>query len=485
MPTTSESDGAEAGSVYSPSDDEDEDDGDCSPASGAAAPRRRGPSIPEAAGRSRLKLCTLPADSKTYGKFLRSLPAAVKEADPGAHKRAADFVAQAVACAVSVATGQPPQQPSGRDVDARIGELFSTVVLDRLTAHFDGSGCTGHTVERYLAALESTGIIEFLVAERLASPDAAKTVAKLKRLYCKRGVLEAKQRREPLRRLEAGFAPDHKVLGQYVLARMTGPGGIVAAMLEHLAAAPDAPLTAAQFLQTSAAFYAVLGLACPAMRPGVWGALTVTQLLADLAYDLAEIKAGIVDKGDYTAAELAGLATVVFGYEGNKTARIYGVSSIAVSAELAALMRLFVRFRAKALRDSFGVEAPTDYVFVNSAGGALTNLATHTRAFTEAASEFTNPATGAPFPKMNVPPNGFRAVQTTAEARASAAIPDSARAALVAATQNHTKAVAMSPAYTLIHPRERALRDAAALERAGVDYLRGYLTPDQIAQFSA
>jgi hypothetical protein len=45
---------------------------------------------------------------------------------------------------------------------------------------------------------------------------------------------------------------------------------------------------AAQFLQTSAAFYAVLGLACPAMRPGVWGALTVTQLLADLAYDLAK-----------------------------------------------------------------------------------------------------------------------------------------------------------------------------------------------------
>jgi hypothetical protein len=29
------------------------------------------------------------------------------------------------------------------------------------------------------------------------------------------------------------------------------------------------------------------------------------------------------------------------------------------------------------------------------------------------------------------------------------------------------------------------VRDAAALERAGVDYLRGYLTPDQIAQFSA
>ncbi len=81
---------------------------------------------------------------------------------------------------------------------------------------------------------------------------------------------------------------------------------------------------------------------------------------------------------------------------------------------------------------------------------------------------------------MNVPPKGFREVQTTAEARASAAIPDSARAALVAATQNHTKAVAMSSAYTLIHPRERALRDAAALERAGVDYLRGYLTPDPL-----
>jgi hypothetical protein len=76
---------------------------------------------------------------------------------------------------------------------------------------------------------------------------------------------------------------------------------------------------------------------------------------------------------------------VVFGHEGNKTARIYGVSSIAVSAELAALMRLFVRFRAKALRDSFGVEAPTDFVFVNSAGGALTNLAA------EAASEFRLP----------------------------------------------------------------------------------------------
>jgi hypothetical protein len=395
--------------------------------------------------------------------------------------KAMRLIAHGVALATADETGEPLRAPTAEDVDRKIAKVFDTKGLDRLTACFAESGCADGTLERYLASLETSGVLAFLVAEKRVRPEAPQAVAALKKIYCKRGVMTNKKRCDPMARLEEGFAPDQAELAAYVLVRMTGPDGLVALMEAYLEA-DAARIVASQFLETVAAVYATVAMSCPAMRPGVWTAMTVKDLMDNLAFDVAPIVARIVAKGTFAEAELAGLSTIVFAFEGDKTARIYGASSIAVTAELKALLVLFVRFRAKALRDSFGVAEQPDLLFVNSAGGRLTNLSTCTRSFTAASVNHINPRTGKPFPKMNMPPNGFRAVQTTAEALAPPA--DTDRAALLAATQKHTLPVARSAAYTLVDPRERALCDRAALERAKVAFLAGFMTPEQIAKFS-
>jgi hypothetical protein len=473
-----------ASSIYIPEDSDESADSDDAEDDSAAAAQppaapRRGPRIPEGARRGRVGFFSVPSGCKLVADFMRTVPALVHDDLQEEINKAMSLLAQGVAFVVAARSSAAPRAPTAAEVDRHAGDALATETLNRITEHFKQSGCAEGTAERYFSALETSGVLHFLQEQRRVGPEAAQAVAALKKAYCKRGVLTNKHRCNPSDRLEDGFAPDKEQLEAYVLLRMTGPEGMVACMTALAAAPPSAApaaatLTRVQFQQTNAAVFAVIALASPAMRSGVWMAMTVTRLLENLDFDLTAIRAGIVARSDFTAAELDGLSTIVFGLEGDKTARIYGVASIAVTAELAALLRLFVRFRACALRDCFGVDAPSDLLFVNSAGGPLTNLSVHTRTFTEAAAGYTNPATGAPFPTMNMPPNGFRAVQTTAEARASTAVPDSARAALVAATQNHTKAVAASAAYTLIDPRERALRDYAALRRAGVHYMSGY-----------
>jgi hypothetical protein len=486
-----------ASSIYIPEDSDEESsaasaDGDAAAASGAPPAARRGPRIPEGARRGRVGFFSVPSGCKLVADFMRTVPALVHDDLQEEINKAMSLLAQGVAFVVAARSSAAPRAPTAAEVDRHAGDALATETLNRITEHFKQSGCAEGTAERYFSALEASGVLHFLQEQRRVGPEAAQAVAALKKAYCKRGVMTNKHRCNPADRLEGGFAPDKEQLEAYVLLRMTGPEGMVACMTALAAAAPPplappaaaATLTRVQFQQINAAVFAVIALASPAMRSGVWMAMTVTRLLENLNFDLTAIRAGIVARSDFTAAELDGLSTIVFALEGDKTARIYGVASIAVTAELAALLRLFVRFRARALSDCFGVDAPSDLLFVNSAGGPLTNLSVHTRTFTEAAAGYTNPATGAPFPTMNMPPNGFRAVQTTAEARASTAVPDSARAALVAATQNHTKAVAASAAYTLIDPRERALRDYAALRCAGVHYMSGYLTSDQTVLFS-
>jgi hypothetical protein len=458
-------------SEFAPSSDDDDEP--------KAKRPRTGPSIPKQARRSRVKLFPMPEDSLIMGKFDESLPALVRAGIEEEIRKARGLVAHLVALAVARKNGEPPRPPTTKEVDTNIGNALKTGILDEMCIFFEQTGCAHGTIERYWAALESSGLLAFLVKEKKVAPEAAEAVARLKKHYCKEGVKTAKRRLAPEARLESGFAPDSNVLQDYLLVRLAD---LVALMEAYVEDATAAKITIGQFRDVIAAVYAAIAMSCPAMRPGVWTTMTVEALQANLGRDNSQLVASIVASGSFTAAELAGLSTIVFSMEGDKTARIYGASSIAVTAELRALLVLFMRFRAKALRHSFGVDPLPSLLFVNSAGGKLTNLSVFTREFTQEAVNYTNPKTGAPFPAMNMPPNAFRAVQTTAEARAPQT--DTSRAALLAATQNHTKAVAQSKAYTLIDPRERALRDLAALERGGVVFLKGFMTAEQIAKFT-